>query len=156
MRPAVRPTSSRSSGSSRLTSNGSVVTTRLPGLSPGVLSLCPHHSVGNFLHPKHEGLRPNGRSPSSWSTSDGANVLRLGTLGTLGDVELDLLVLVEGLVALRLDGGVVDENVVATVLLRDEAETLFGVEPLDSALSHARISPYWRETTTSAASTQMR
>src|SRR3954452_24704280 len=71
--------------------------------------------------------------------SDGADVLRLRALRTLRDVELDLLVLVEGLVALRLDGRVVHEDVVAAVLLRNEAEALLGVEPLDGALSHARL-----------------
>src|SRR4051794_41325059 len=71
--------------------------------------------------------------------SDGADVLRLRALRALRDVELDLLVLVEGLVALRLDGRVVHEDVVAAVLLRNEAEALLGVEPLDGALSHARL-----------------
>src|SRR3954469_12934992 len=68
--------------------------------------------------------------------SDGANVLRLRALGTLRDVELDLLVLVQGLVPLALDGRVVHEDVVAAVLLCDEAEALLGVEPLHGALSH--------------------
>ena len=37
-----------------------------------------------------------------------------------------------------LDGGVVDEHVLAATVLRDEAQqTLFGVEPLDGSLSHA-------------------
>src|SRR6476469_7284512 len=74
--------------------------------------------------------------------SESANVLRLRALGTLRDVELDLLVLVEGLVALRLDSRVVHENVVAAVLLRNEAEALLGVEPLDGALSHSCYSSY--------------
>src|SRR3954453_3198079 len=78
-----------------------------------------------------------GGASRRWSESDGTNVLRLGALGTLGDVELDLLVLVQRLVAVGLDRRVVHEDVVAAVLLRDEAETLLGVEPLDSALSHA-------------------
>jgi hypothetical protein len=73
--------------------------------------------------------------------SESADVLRLGALGTLGDVELDLLVLVEGLVALRLDRRVVHEDVVAAVLLRNEAETLLGVEPLHGALSHVLVTP---------------
>src|SRR5690349_6563972 len=73
--------------------------------------------------------------------SDRANVLRLRALRALGDVELDLLVLVEGLVALRLDRRVVNEDVVAAVLLRDEAEALLRVEPLNSALSHVLDTP---------------
>src|SRR5215204_1280127 len=71
--------------------------------------------------------------------SERADVLRLRTLGALGDVELDLLVLVQRLVTLRLDRRVVHENVVAAVLLRDEAETLLGVEPLHGALSHCSL-----------------
>src|ERR671921_965885 len=65
-----------------------------------------------------------------------ADVLGLRTLGALGEIELDLLTLVEGLVAAGLDGGEVDEHVLAAAILRDEAETLLGVEPLDSSLSH--------------------
>ena len=72
--------------------------------------------------------------------SGDADVLGLRTLGASGDVELDLLVLVERLVAAGLDGGVVDENVVTAAVLSNEAETLFGVEPLDSSLSHVRFS----------------
>src|SRR3954447_16116367 len=81
--------------------------------------------------------RPRWSRPVWVKRSERTNVLRLRTLRALRDVELDLLVLVEGLVALRLDRGVVNEDVVAAVLLSDEAETLLGVEPLDGALSHA-------------------
>src|SRR6187551_3042492 len=75
------------------------------------------------------------------SGSESPDVLRLGALGALGDVELNLLVLVEGLVALRLNRRVVHEDVVAAVLLRNEAETLLGVEPLHGALSHVLCTP---------------
>src|SRR6478735_225623 len=73
--------------------------------------------------------------------SDRADVLSLGALGTLRDLELDLLVLVQGLVTLGLDRRVVHEDVVAAVLLRDEAEALLSVEPLNSALSHVLVTP---------------
>src|SRR3954447_2296926 len=95
---------------------------------------------------KHEGPDVSRRGPlealvrrSLLCGSERANVLRLRTLRALRDVELDLLVLVQGLVALALDGRVVHEDVVAAVLLRNEAEALLGVEPLDGALSHARL-----------------
>src|SRR5689334_18631976 len=90
--------------------------------------------------------------------SDGSNVLRLRALGALRHVELDLLVLVEGLVALRLDRRVVHEDVVAAVLLRNEAETLLGVEPLHGALSHVLVTPVTseRQAVTATALHQMR
>src|SRR3954464_4809337 len=69
--------------------------------------------------------------------SDRADVLRLGALLALRDVELDLLSLVEGLVAVGDDGGVVAEDVGAAAVLGDEPEALLRVEPLHSALSHA-------------------
>src|SRR6187401_256404 len=90
-----------------------------------------------------------------YAKSDSANVLRLRALGTLRDVELDLLVLVEGLVALRLDGRVVNEDVIAAVLLGDEAEALLGVEPLHGALCHVLfLLLLRRETATSATSAE--
>ena len=52
-----------------------------------------------------------------------------------GDVKLDSLALVQGLEAVHLNLGVVDEQIVA-VLTRDEAVALVGVEPLNSTLSH--------------------
>src|SRR4051794_18185036 len=69
--------------------------------------------------------------------SDRADVLRLRTLLALGHVVLDALVLLERLVAVALDGGVVAEDVGAAVVLGDEAETLLRVEPLHSALCHS-------------------
>src|SRR3954463_1547881 len=75
--------------------------------------------------------------------SDRADVLRLGALLALRDVELDLLSLVEGLVAVGDDGGVVAEDVGAAAVLGDEPEALLRVEPLHSALSHAVLIPCW-------------
>src|SRR5690606_11629608 len=56
--------------------------------------------------------------------SEGADGVRLRALGALGDLELDPLGLLEGLVSGGLDGGVVDEDVRATAVLGDEAEAL--------------------------------
>src|SRR3954468_20925694 len=82
---------------------------------------------------------PERRDPRSGRAgkSDRADVLRLGALLALRDVELDLLALVERLVALGDDGGVVAEDVGAAAVLGDEPEALLRVEPLHSALSHA-------------------
>ena len=48
----------------------------------------------------------------------------------LGDGELDLLALGEGAEAVGLDGGLVDEEILAAVVGGDEAEPLGVVEPL--------------------------
>src|SRR5204862_1294701 len=58
--------------------------------------------------------------------SDEADVLGFVALASGSDVGLDSLTLVEGLVPVALDVGVVDEDVVA-ILPRDEAEALFRV-----------------------------
>src|SRR5207249_1149070 len=64
-----------------------------------------------------------------------ADVRSLQPFRTAGDFELDLITFGEALEALRLDGRVVDEHVLAA-LLRDEAETLRVVEPLHPSGCH--------------------
>src|SRR4029077_12875891 len=68
--------------------------------------------------------------------SDGANVLCFVTLATGRHVELDLLAFFECPVAIALDVGVVDEDVLAPAFERDEAVALLGVEKLDSSSRH--------------------
>src|SRR5664279_4732929 len=68
--------------------------------------------------------------------SERADVLRLRALGTLGDVELNLLVLVKRAVSAAGDGRVVREHVGAAVFGSNEAEALFSVEPLHGACCH--------------------
>src|SRR2546427_12846491 len=58
-------------------------------------------------------------------TSGLGDVGRLGALGLLGDVELHALARAEALVAVHLDVGVVDEDVLAAVIGGDEAKALF-------------------------------
>src|SRR6266516_4621200 len=72
---------------------------------------------------------------SSETSTDDAYAVSLGTLGALSDLELDALSLVQRAVAVRLDGRVVDENVLAAVH-GDEAVALLVVEPLHGALCH--------------------
>ena len=55
--------------------------------------------------------------------------LGLRTLLTLGDLELDALTVVQRLVAVHVDGGEVDEDVLPTVD-GDEAVALFGLNHL--------------------------
>ena len=65
------------------------------------------------------------RGPDSGSLrSERADVLRLWALGTLRNVELDLLVLVKGTETARLDRRVMDEDVVPATLLGDKAKPL--------------------------------
>jgi hypothetical protein len=60
----------------------------------------------------------------------------LGALGALADLELNALVLVEGLESTGLDLRVVNEDIAIGVVRGDEAEALFSVEPLDGSLCH--------------------
>jgi len=72
-----------------------------------------------------------------------ANVRGLETLGAACHLELHLVTFRQTLEALRGDGAEVDEDVLA-VLLRDEAEALRIVEPLDSTVCHTRTLPSGR------------
>src|SRR2546421_9319218 len=72
---------------------------------------------------------------SAGRSADDLDVFRLGPLLALGDVELDLLPLLEAAVAAAGDRAEVHEHVLATVD-SDEAVALIAVEPLHSALRH--------------------
>src|SRR6478735_4346801 len=82
--------------------------------------------------------------------SDDLDLLGLGALRALRDVEVDLLAVLELAVAAALDGRVVNEDVSAAAVLLDEAEALFAVEPLNGACCHwcclfwVSRSPVWR------------
>src|SRR5690606_12263965 len=92
--------------------------------------------------PRHRVPGPSVCGPgSALLKSERADVLRLGALGALRDVELDLLVLVERAVPARGDGRVVGEDVRATVVGGDEAEALVSVEPLHGTCSHCVLLP---------------
>src|SRR5690606_21047305 len=80
-----------------------------------------------------EGVASGGRS-------DLHDVGRLRTAASHHDLELDLLALFEGLEALLLDRGVVDEDVLSAVPL-NEAVSLLVAEPLDSSLFHEAGKP---------------
>ena len=66
---------------------------------------------------------------------DDGDVLSLPALGTLGHIELNALALLQRAEAARLNGGVMDENVLA-VFTADESKTLGVVEPLNCACFH--------------------
>ena len=64
---------------------------------------------------------------------DSCDVVSLGAFGALDDVELDLIPLFEALVALALDGTVVNEDVGATISTK-EAVAFCVVKPFNCAL----------------------
>src|SRR4029453_14934185 len=81
--------------------------------------------------------RPRGASPhplgvtDSDSTSQLRHVFGCGALLSLHDVELDTVALDEASEAPALDGRLMDEAILLSVLTRDEAEPFRIVEPLD-------------------------
>src|SRR5215216_978581 len=88
---------------------------------------------GGALPTLRDAGRQRTEGPScSCSLRKRPHVRGLRALGPVGDLELDGLALVEGLVAVALDGREVDEDVVAAVA-GDEAVALLVAEPLDGA-----------------------
>jgi hypothetical protein len=71
----------------------------------------------------------------SW-VSGSLNIRRLFALRALRDVELDFLPFFEGLEAIHLDRREVCEEVLTSVVGRDEAEPLGVIEPFDSTCCH--------------------
>jgi len=69
------------------------------------------------------------------------NVGSLQALRAAGNLEFDGLSLVKGAVAVRLDGGEMDENVLSALAL-DEAKALAGVKPLYCTLFFHRSVPF--------------
>jgi hypothetical protein len=66
---------------------------------------------------------------------DNLNVLSLPALGALGDVELNALAFLKRTETVRLDGSVMDEDVLA-VFAAQKSKSLGVVKPLDCALFH--------------------
>ena len=89
------------------------------------------------------GTQPGPRAPGRRA----ANLRRLGQahidglepFGSFLEIELNRLTLFERAESVHLDGGVVHEDISPTIRLRDEAEALLGVEPLDCSGSHGGI-----------------
>src|SRR5512133_3321640 len=86
--------------------------------------------------------RPGGRASSNAARcagSDRPDVRRLEALRALLHLELDPLPFLQAAEALRLDGGVMDEDVVPAAVLSDEAEALRVVEPLHGTTGHLTL-----------------
>src|ERR687888_395771 len=76
----------------------------------------------------HHGVRASGRHQ--------ADLLRLGALVALGDLEGHFLAFLQFPESLGVNVGVVRENVGTAAVLCDKSESLFRVEPLHRAGSH--------------------
>ena len=61
---------------------------------------------------------------------------RLRTFGSLFDLELDALIILERTASAPTDLGVVDEHIFSTAVGSDKAKTLIVVEPFDGSLRH--------------------
>src|SRR5207253_4198672 len=75
---------------------------------------------------------------------DGADVRGLKALRPLLHLELDLLPFGQRAEAVRLDGGVMAEDVRAAVVLHDEPEPLRIIEPLHGTSNHCTLSMFGR------------
>src|SRR5579863_10120069 len=95
--------------------------------SPGVAG----ERGGDAPGPVGRALRP----PVPAGSAGNLDVFRLGSLLALGDVELDLLPLLQAAVTATSDRAEVHEHI-RTAFNRDEAVALVAVEPLHSALRH--------------------
>src|SRR5581483_8864872 len=86
------------------------------------------------------------QATSGRDSADGPDVRGLRALLPLRRLELDLRALGEGLEALAGDAGVVDEQILRSVIGGDEAVPLLVAEPLHSSSCHEFTSPcYHRE-----------
>src|SRR2546429_8860359 len=79
-------------------------------------------------------VQPSGAMAAA-ALADDLNVLRLGSLLALRDIELDLLPFVEAAVAVTCDRAEVHEHILATFNL-NETVAFVAVEPLHRALRH--------------------
>src|SRR6266545_1444806 len=91
-----------------------------------------------------QGGLPRPRAPARSHRGDDADGACLRTLRPVLHLVLHLRPLSEALEALAADRAVVDEDVLATVVLRDEAVALVVVEPLDGSGCHISHLPRLR------------
>ncbi|MPM64236.1 hypothetical protein SDC9_111122 [bioreactor metagenome] len=70
------------------------------------------------------------------TSADDVNAIGLLALGALGDFEFDLLTFFERTEARRIDGRVVNEDVVIRSVHGNEAVALLGIEPFNGSLRH--------------------
>jgi hypothetical protein len=59
----------------------------------------------------------------------------------LDEFEFDAVAFLEGLEALAADHGEVNEDILSSLILGDETETFFVIEPFDDTISHVKLLP---------------
>ena len=69
------------------------------------------------------------------------DVCRLGALGTLGNLEFDLIAFVKHLESVLLNGGKVNEDVIS-IVPGNEPKALLFIEPLHSTFGHYKSPPF--------------
>src|ERR1019366_575306 len=103
---------------------------RYPGAQAGGAT---RSVTGWCTGPRPGGCAASGRALAADASGDDPDVFRLGSLLSLGDVELDLLLFLQAAVAATRDRAEVHEYIRAA-LRRDETVALIAVEPLHRAL----------------------
>jgi hypothetical protein len=107
-------------------------------------ALRPELELGSFSSQKNAAPPPN-QTVANSSTRLSArlrqldDIQRLESLVGLGDLKFDAVALVECLEAFSPDDGKVNENILSTLILRNEAKALFIIEPFDDPVSHLRV-----------------
>ena len=74
--------------------------------------------------------------PVTTRSLDRGDSHRLRTFGSLFDLELDALIILERTMSAPTDLGVVDEQIFSTAIGSDKAKALIAVEPFDGSLCH--------------------
>jgi hypothetical protein len=74
--------------------------------------------------------------PVTTRSLDRGDSHRLRTFGSLFDLELDALIILERTMSARTDLGVMDEQIFSTAVGNDKAKALIAVEPFDGSLWH--------------------
>src|SRR6201998_2172749 len=88
--------------------------------------------------------KPNQAQGFRTESLDGAHSHRLRTFRSLGDLELDSLILVKGAKTVPFDLRMVDEHVFFATVRGDKAEALVIVKPFNGSLCHTNFSLFKR------------
>ena len=96
-----------------------------------------HTAVSGMSWRQACGRCPDVASPPVTTRSlDRGDSHRLRTFGSLFDLELDALIILERTMSAPTDLGVMDEQIFSTAVGSDKAKALIAVEPFDGSLCH--------------------